>query len=858
MPADSAKNAAPEMVTMPAGQAESGPRKPVFHPGLGVEGVILPPQITSEPKQSALSAAEASAGAKAVGEAPTAGARKKFSYTERRSAGDILQRHHNNAGSNLSADWLRKVEWAKSVIPDWQQSSRALAQAKRQRSQEAPAPSAKKSRVQAGKSFAQIARERILIGVLDRGSQDGRIPRNQWRWVESALATQCLQLLEKEPGPPPICKDVGWYQGNVKVIACDDNRSAELYKAAVSNLGEVYPGAKLAAVDWEEVPVKPRARMWFPSTIKEPEQLLRMLQRCNPSLPTHDWRVAKIEETPGPTHQAVIILNKESLAPIDAAGGELNFGFSSVFIRVYKSDAAVGDALPDKPVEEDIVAELEAPERPDMEGYTSDASSLTRDLKKLWQAGDLEVTSDLASDLASDEEDANITAASAALLLRLAGGGADIVLIQEPWVVGGKVSGLGSADYKLFVANAQAVSLELRPAPIRLLSSYMAYDQEGLIPEDIARSLVSDCASNKIGLIIGCDANAHHTQWGSSNVNTRGCSQHSLCSRQVLNEVPLNPSLFSPNNIAWAINSFKPFKSPGPDGIAPAHLQHAGNTAINWLQSIFTGIFRTGQIPEPWKNSKVVFIPKAGKASHINAKDFRPISLTSFLLKTFERILSLHLRAIIPCDLISNSQHAYRKDIEGAFNNVFPDAITEALTDLGIEGRLVGLINQLLTSRAVTSTLGSSTLTRDEWTSATPGQEGALSFYTDGSKLDNQNSLVGRVARQSWPHIDKARSNALCNLSRRDCSLVIRSLTGHWLIGIHAQRLNSPYNDFCRSCRDEEEEESPEHFFCFCPALSSRRFRFLGKPFLDGLGDLASLSPRKIAQFVQSSNWTPF
>ena len=140
-------------------------------------------------------------------------------------------------------------------------------------------------------------------------------------------------------------------------------------------------------------------------------------------------------------------------------------------------------------------------------------------------------------------------AASAALLLRLGGDGADIVLIQEPWMVGGKVSGLGSADYKLFVANAQgnirtcilarkhlsvfllhnfsnedntAVSLELRPAPIRLLSSYMAYDREGPIPEDVARSLVSDCASNKIGLIIGCDANAHHTQWGSSNINARG------------------------------------------------------------------------------------------------------------------------------------------------------------------------------------------------------------------------------------------------------------------------------------------------------------------------------------------------
>jgi len=36
-------------------------------------------------------------------------------------------------------------------------------------------------------------------------------------------------------------------------------------------------------------------------------------------------------------------------------------------------------------------------------------------------------------------------------------------------------------------------------------------------------------------------------------------------------------------------------------------------------------------------------------------------------------------------------------DIEGAFNNVVPEAITGALTNLGIESRLLGLIDQLLT-----------------------------------------------------------------------------------------------------------------------------------------------------------------
>ncbi|KAL7725082.1 hypothetical protein ACLKA6_016155 [Drosophila palustris] len=461
-----------EMVTMPTDNAkEVGPRKPVFHPGLGVEGVILPPPITSGPKQSAISAAEVSVGAGT--------------------------RHHNNAGSNLSADWLRKVEWATGVIPNWQPSNKALALAKRQRSQEAPAPSAKKSRVQPGRSFAQIAKDRILLGVLDRGNPDGRIPRNQWRWVESALAIQCFELLEKEPGPPPVCKDVGWYQGTVKVIACDDSRSAELYRAAVANVGEVYPGAKLAAVNWEDVPVRPRARMWIPSTIKEPEKLLTMLQRCNPNLPTQDWRVAKIEEMPGPTNQAVIILNKESLAPIDAAGGELNFGFSSVFIRVYKSDAAIGSVPSDKPVEEDITSELEAPERPEMDGYMSDASSLTRDLRKLWQAGDLEVTSDLAS----DDEDANLT-----------------VVEANPV----DVAKASTDKPPPLNEDNTAVSLELQPAPVRLLACYMAYDQEGPLPEDITQSLISDCELNKIGLIVGCDANAHHTQWGSSNINARG------------------------------------------------------------------------------------------------------------------------------------------------------------------------------------------------------------------------------------------------------------------------------------------------------------------------------------------------
>jgi len=43
------------------------------------------------------------------------------------------------------------------------------------------------------------------------------------------------------------------------------------------------------------------------------------------------------------------------------------------------------------------------------------------------------------------------------------------------------------------------------------------------------------------------------------------------------------------------------------------------------------------------------------------------------------------------------------------------------------------------------------------------------------------------------------------------------TLTGHWLVGTHAGRLKAPKNDFCRSCRDEEEEETVEHLLLSSP-----------------------------------------
>jgi len=120
-------------------------------------------------------------------------------------------------------------------------------------------------------------------------------------------------------------------------------------------------------------------------------------------------------------------------------------------------------------------------------------------------------------------------------------------------------------------------------------------------------------------------------------------------------------NILNPGRIQWAVNSFKNFKYPGPDGLFPAQLQRTLDISLPCLTAIFHGCLALNHIPTRWLDVKVIFIPKAGKPSHTNPKDFRPISLSSFLLKTLERLIDTHIRLTIDQSLLSDAQHAYRK-----------------------------------------------------------------------------------------------------------------------------------------------------------------------------------------------------
>lgn len=185
--------------------------------------------------------------------------------------------------------------------------------------------------------------------------------------------------------------------------------------------------------------------------------------------------------------------------------------------------------------------------------------------------------------------------------------------------------------------------------------------------------------------------------------------------------------------VRWAVGTFMPYKSPGPDGIHPVLLQKG----LEALEVPLTKIFRTciaqGYVPVKWRVSRVAFIPKGGRVGHSVPKDYRPISLMSFLVKTLERLVDRLMEEQLQKSPLSDAQHAYRKgrstdtalhrvvkcietgmrgrgavmavfiDIVGAFNCTPYHAIAEGARRHGISESIIRWLKMLLTKRLVLS-----------------------------------------------------------------------------------------------------------------------------------------------------------
>ena len=82
-------------------------------------------------------------------------------------------------------------------------------------------------------------------------------------------------------------------------------------------------------------------------------------------------------------------------------------------------------------------------------------------------------------------------------------------------------------------------------------------------------------------------------------------------------------------------------KSPGPDHICGRILKHCAKQLTSIFSDIFNWSLRVQKVPNLWKKSIIIPVPKCNKPKVFN--DLRPVALTSLVMKSFEKLVKSEL-----------------------------------------------------------------------------------------------------------------------------------------------------------------------------------------------------------------------
>ncbi|XP_070169673.1 uncharacterized protein [Polyergus mexicanus] len=178
---------------------------------------------------------------------------------------------------------------------------------------------------------------------------------------------------------------------------------------------------------------------------------------------------------------------------------------------------------------------------------------------------------------------------------------------------------------------------------------------------------------------------------------------------------------FTISELISHIKNLKTKSSPGPDRIDYKMISLLPDQYLPILLDILNNIFEEGNFPDSWQQSIIFLIPKNSPGK------FRPISLTSCLLKLTEKLIHSRLEWWMEKNkILPSRQFGFRKrkschdnlgalltdiytgfalnqptvclflDIVGAFDNVVPNILIEDLIELGLPSKLCQFIYNLI------------------------------------------------------------------------------------------------------------------------------------------------------------------
>ena len=238
----------------------------------------------------------------------------------------------------------------------------------------------------------------------------------------------------------------------------------------------------------------------------------------------------------------------------------------------------------------------------------------------------------------------------------------------------------------------------------------------------------------------------------------------------------------TPKDIEDAIKSIPTNASPGPDKLPAVLLKECVDELSEPLLRIWRKSLDTGEIPDILKLQTV--IPLFKKGNKTLAENYRPVSLTSHIIKVFERVLRKKLmKHLEDNNLISVNQHAFLKgrscisqllehiehilqqlenqgnidvvylDFKKAFDKVDHNVLLKKIHQYGIRGKLYTWISNFLLNRQQQVIVAGNVSKKEPVISGVPQGTvlGPLMFliYINDLELTVKNSILRTFADDS-------------------------------------------------------------------------------------------------------------
>ncbi len=129
-------------------------------------------------------------------------------------------------------------------------------------------------------------------------------------------------------------------------------------------------------------------------------------------------------------------------------------------------------------------------------------------------------------------------------------------------------------------------------------------------------------------------------------------------------------------------------KAAGHDGITGQALRSCADQLAGLFTSIFNESLATSVVPTFFKKSIIIPVPKNNKPSCLN--DYRPVALTSIVMKVFERLVKSHISSSIPVTF-DPLQFAYRpnRSTDDAISHILHSSLTHIDSSNGNFARLL-------------------------------------------------------------------------------------------------------------------------------------------------------------------------